>query len=227
MVQQPLLPHQPAVGGRHIVHPRHPHVRSADGVGLLPQSRHHQPVRLYDAARRGRLHVEHPGEAGRAAGHAAQCRRKPGPSAGRHPRRNGKGQGQITRGVADGRRTAAHDTAFGRRNGDRRHRQRPRLDAGADRCTRCSVAVHGVRDEAGHRGAKRVRLRIRLYEGHHCDRRHLRGKHIRPASFKRKDLAEIQITTQRFHQPAACLGIGAGHRCLKPFRECGIPANFR
>ena len=147
--------------------------------------------------------------------------------AGRPPRRNGKGQGQITRGVADGRRTAAHDTAFGRRDGDRRLRQRPRLDAGADRCTRCSVAVHGVRDEAGHRGAKRVRLRIRLYEGHHCDRRHLRGKHIRPASFKRKDLAEIQITTQRFHQPAACLGIGAGRRCLKPFRECGIPANFR
>lgn len=53
------------------------------------------------------------------------ARRKSGPSAGRHPRRNGKGQGQITRGVADGRRTAAHDTAFGRRDGDRRPRQRP------------------------------------------------------------------------------------------------------
>ena len=212
MVQQPLLPHQPAVGGRHIVHPRHPHVRSADGVGLLPQSRHHQPVRLHDAARRGRLHVEHPGAAGRAAGHAAHCRRKPGPSAGRHPRRNGKGQRQITRGVADGRRTAAHDTAFGRRNGDRRPRQRPRLDAGADRCTRCSVAVHGVRGEAGHRSAKRIRLRIRLHEGHHRNRRHLRGKHIRPVSFRRKDLAEIQITAQRFHsrRPASESGQAAG-----------------
>ena len=198
-----------------------------DGVGLLPQSRHHQPVRLHDAARRGRLHVEHPGAAGRAAGRAAQCRRKPGPSAWRHPRRNGKEQRQITRGVADGRRTEAHDTAFGRRDGDRRLRQRPRLDAGADRSTRCSVAVHGVRGKADRRSPKRVRLRIRLYEGHHCDRRHLHGKHIRPASFRRKDLAEIQITAQRFHKPAACLGIGAGRQCLKPFRECGIPANFR
>lgn len=35
--------------------------------------------RLHDAARRGRLHVEHPGAAGRAAGHAAHCRRKPWP----------------------------------------------------------------------------------------------------------------------------------------------------
>ena len=153
------------MGGRCIVHPRHPHVRSADGVGLLPQSRHHQPVRLYDAARRGRLHVEHPGEAGRAAGHAAQCRRKPGPSAGRHPRRNGKGQGQITRGVADGRRTAAHDTAFGRRDGDRRPRQRPRLDAGADRSTRCSVAVHAFGTKLNTAAQKSSPLRIRLYEG--------------------------------------------------------------
>ena len=142
-------------------------------------------------------------------------------------RRNGKEQRQITRGVADGRRTEAHDTAFGRRDGDRRLRQRPRLDAGADRSTRCSVAVHGVRGKADRRSPKRVRLRIRLYEGHHCDRRHLHGKHIRPASFRRKDLAEIQITAQRFHKPAACLGIGAGRQCLKPFRECGIPANFR
>ena len=91
----------------------------------------------------------------------------------------------------------------------------------------CSVAVHGVRGKADRRSPKRVRLRIRLYEGHHCDRRHLHGKHIRPASFRRKDLAEIQITAQRFHKPAACLGIGAGRQCLKPFRECGIPANFR
>ena len=90
------------------------------------------------------------------------------------------------------------------------------------------IAVPGkVRGKADRRSPKRVRLRIRLYEGHHCDRRHLRGKHIRPVSFRRKDLAEIQITAQRFHKPAACLGIGAGRRCLKPFRECGIPANFR
>ena len=227
MVQQPLLPHQPAMGRRRIVHPRHPHVRSADGVGLLPQSRHHQPVRLHDAARRGRLHVS---TREQLAGLRVVRRNADGSLAQAHggtPAVTEKSKGKllVEWPMDDGRKLTILLSEEGMEIAVSGKGPDWMLELTAAPGAALPFTAFGARRIAAVQ--KRVRLRIRLYEGHHCDRRHLHGKHIRPASFRRKDLAEIQITAQRFHKPAACLGIGAGRQCLKPFRECGIPANFR